>query len=173
MENKYLILMVALYVLPYIYYVSVSHGLGHKAEYLQLRRFLPCAILAVLPVALANVSLTSPLFLTSFITGLAWIITYPLFYFLTYRKNSSDFGFHLDIVFGLYAIGWLTGLKLIIINFNLIPLILIPVVTTIEFAVFMIPLAQWIYYFLYGSCITEDGITMIQETYLNETIEFF
>ena len=31
MENKYLILMVALYVLPYIYYVSVSHGLGHKA----------------------------------------------------------------------------------------------------------------------------------------------
>lgn len=173
MENKYLILIVALYVLPYIYYISVSHGLGHKAEYLQLRRFLPCSILAVLPVALANVSLTSPLFLTSFITGLAWIITYPLFYFLTYRKNSSDFGFHLDIVFGLYAIGWLTGLKLIIINFNLLPLILIPVVTTIEFAVFMIPLAQWIYYFLYGSCITEDGITMIQETYLNETIEFF
>ena len=86
-QNKYLVLMVALYVLPYIYYVSVSHGLGHKAEYLQLRRFLPCAILAVLPVALANISLTSPLFLTSFITGLAWITIYPLFYYLTYYKT--------------------------------------------------------------------------------------
>ena len=173
METKYLILMAALYVLPYIYYVSVSHGLGHKAEYLQLRRFLPCAILAVLPVGLANIPLSSPLFLTSFITGLAWIITYPLFYFLTYRKNSSDFGFHLDVVFGLYVISWLTGLKILIIGFNLLPLFVLPIISTVEFLIFMIPFAQWIYYYLYGSCITEDGITMIQETYFNETIEFF
>lgn len=172
MDTKYLILMLALYVLPYLFYVSVSHGLGHKAEYLQLRRFIPCAILAVLPAALANISLTSPLFLTSFITGIAWIITYPLLYFLTYRKNSSDFGFHLDIVFGLYVIGWLMSLKILVINFNLLPYILMPVISTIEFLIFLIPMVQWIYYYLYGSCINEDGITMIQETYFNETIEF-
>ena len=96
MDTKYLILMLALYVLPYLFYVSVSHGLGHKAEYLQLRRFIPCAILAVLPVALANVPLTSPMFLTSFITGIAWIITYPFLYFITYRKNFRPLCYWLD-----------------------------------------------------------------------------
>lgn len=172
MDTKYLILMLALYVLPYLFYVSVSHGLGHKAEYLQLRRFIPCAILAVLPVALANVPLTSPIFLTSFITGIAWIITYPFLYFITYRKNSSDFGFHLDTVFGLYVIGWLMSLKILVINFNLFPFVFLPVIATIEFFIFLIPVAQWIYYYLYGSCINENGITLIQETYINETIEF-
>lgn len=172
MDNKYFILMLALYILPYIFYVSVSHGLGHKAEYLQLRRFIPCAILAVLPVALANVPLTSPMFLTSFITGIAWIITYPFLYFITYRKNSSDFGFHLDTVFGLYIIGWLMSLKILVINFNLFPFVFLPVIATIEFFIFLIPVAQWIYYYLYGSCINENGITLIQETYINETIEF-
>ena len=173
MDTKYLILMLALYVLPYLFYVSVSHGLGHKAEYLQLRRFIPCAILAVLPVALANVPLTSPMFLTSFITGIAWIITYPFLYFITYRKNSSDFGFHLDTVFGLYVIGWLMSLKILVINFTIPPYIILPIISTIEFLILLIPIAQWIYYYLYHSCISEDGMSMIQDTHYNEIIEFF
>lgn len=173
MDNKYFILMLALYILPYLFYVSVSHGLGHKAEYLQLRRFIPCAILAVLPVALANVPLTSPMFLTSFITGIAWIITYPFLYFITYRKNSSDFGFHLDTVFGLYVIGWLMSLKILVINFTIPPYIILPIISTIEFLILLIPIAQWIYYYLYHSCISEDGMSMIQDTHYNEIIEFF
>lgn len=173
MDNKYFILMLALYILPYLFYVSVSHGLGHKAEYLQLRRFIPCAILAVLPVALANVPLTSPMFLTSFITGIAWIVTYPFLYFITYRKNSSDFGFHLDTVFGLYVIGWLMSLKILVINFKILPYTTLPIISTIEFLILLIPIAQWVYYYLYHSCISEDGMSMIQDTHYNEIIEFF
>lgn len=169
--NKYFILMLSLYLLPYFFYRSVSHGLGHKAEYLQMRRFLPCAILAVLPIYLANIPLTSPLFFTSFIIGLSWIITYPLFYFFTYRKNSSDFGFHLDIVFGLYIISWLTALKILIISFNLS--MFMPFISIIEFFIVLIPLIQWIYYYLYRSCVNEDGMIMLQETDYNEIIEFF
>lgn len=170
--NTYLIIMLLMYILSYAFYISISHGLGHKAEYLQLRRFIPCAILAILPAALANIPLFSPLFISSFITGLFWIVTYPLLYFYTYRKVSSDFGFHLDIVFGLYIIGWLSGLKILIINFDIMPFITLPVVATIEFFILLIPIAQLVYFYLYGSCITENGITMIQETYWNETIEF-
>lgn len=173
MENKYLILIVALYVLPYIYYVSVSHGLGHKAEYLQLRRFLPCSILAVLPVALANVSLTSPLFLTSFITGLAWITIYPLFYYLTYHKTSSDFGFHLDTVFGLYIISWLVSLKLLVQYFNFWPTISLFIISCIEFIIILIPIIQILYYAVYKTCVTDSSIMLIRETDHNETIEFY
>ena len=80
-DYEYIILGIILYFGSFVYYLKVSHGLGHKAEYLQLRRFLPCAVLAVLPAYLAGLPLTSPIFITSFITGLLWIVTYPLFYY--------------------------------------------------------------------------------------------
>lgn len=56
---KYLLLTALLYFISYLYYVKVSHGLGHKAEFLQLRRFLPCALLAVAPAATAQIQLTN------------------------------------------------------------------------------------------------------------------
>ena len=99
---KYLLLTALLYFISYLYYVKVSHGLGHKAEFLQLRRFLPCALLAVAPAATAQIQLTNSLLLTSMAVGISWIITYPLLYWNTYHKNSTDFGFHFDTVFGLY-----------------------------------------------------------------------
>lgn len=101
----YILAGICLYIASYAFYVTCSHGLGHKAEYLQLRRFIPCAILAVLPMYLVNESLLSPQYLLSFLVGVSWITAYPLFYYLTYHKISSDFGFHLDTVFGLYIIG--------------------------------------------------------------------
>lgn len=170
---EYIIIGIIIYIGSFVYYLNVSHGLGHKAEYLQLRRFFPCAILTVLPVCISNIHPTSPIFITSFITGLSWIITYPLFYYLTYKKISSDFGFHLDIVFGLYIISWLTALKIFVITFNFSTTIAIFILANIEFILFLIPLIQWIYYFLYHSCITEDGMSMIQTTNYNEIIEFF
>ena len=73
---KYLLLTALLYFISYLYYVKVSHGLGHKAEFLQLRRFLPCALLAVAPAATAQIQLTNSLLLTSMAVGISWIITY-------------------------------------------------------------------------------------------------
>lgn len=74
---KYLLLTALLYFISYLYYVKVSHGLGHKEEFLQLRRFLPCALLAVAPAATAQIQLTNSLLLTSMAVGISWIITYP------------------------------------------------------------------------------------------------
>lgn len=77
---KYLLLTALLYFISYLYYVKVSHGLGHKAEFLQLRRFLPCALLAVAPAATAQIQLTNSLLLTSMAVGISWIITPTLYY---------------------------------------------------------------------------------------------
>lgn len=162
-----------LYFFSYFYYLSVSHGLGNKATFLQLRRFLPCAIVAVLPIMMGQVPLTASYLSTSLLTGFLWITTYPLLYFITYRKSSTDFGFHFDPVFGMYIIGWMMSLKLLVISLNLLPNVLMPVLATVEFLLFMIPFAQWIYYYLYRTCVTEDGMMMIQETHYNEIIEYF
>lgn len=169
----YIIAGICLYIASYAFYVTFSHGLGHKAEYLQLRRFIPCAILAVLPTACANITLSSPLIISSFIVGLSWIITYPLLYFKTNHIRSNDFGYHLDIVFGLYVIGWLTSIKVIILYFNFLPTALLAIESTIELLLLLIPLAQWGYYYLYDTCIDDNGMMMIQETNYNEVIEYF
>lgn len=173
MEIKYIVLMLVLYFFSYFYYLAVSSGLGNKATFLQLRRFLPCAVVAVLPVALADVSLSAPYLISSLLTGVAWIVTYPLLYFITYRKSSTDFGFHFDPVFGMYIIGWLMSFKVLVLHFDVLPGLFMPLIGTVEFLIFFIPLAQWIYYYLYRSCVTEDGMMMLQETHYNEIIEFF
>ncbi|WP_298564151.1 phosphoethanolamine transferase [uncultured Phascolarctobacterium sp.] len=170
---KYLLFTALLYFISYLYYVKVSHGLGHKAEFLQLRRFLPCAILAILPAAITQIQLTNNLLLMSMSVGISWIVTYPLLYWATYHKNSTDFGFHFDTVFGLYIIGWLTALKLLIIYFNIFPIAFLTLITTVEFLILLIPVSQWIFYFLYKSCIDENSMMMLQETHYNEIIEFF
>lgn len=171
--SYYLIFTIALYIFSYAFYVTCSHGLGHKAEYLQLRRFIPCAILAVLPMYLVNESLLSPQYLLSFLVGVFWITAYPLFYYLTYHKISSDFGFHLDTVFGLYIIGWLISLKLLVQAFNIFPAITLLLISIMEYVLLALPLFQASYYFLYGTCVNTGAVTMIFETYTNEVIEYF
>lgn len=171
--THYLIFSVFLYISSYMYYLKISHGLGHKAQYLQLRRFFPCAVLAVLPMYLINAPLTSNFYLIDFFIGWIWIITYPLFYYLTYHKSSSDFGFHLDTVFGLYFMGWALSLKAILVYFNILPVITLTLISVIEFMILLIPIVQCIYYQLYHTCINDEGLTLILETDHNETIEFF
>lgn len=171
--NTYILFAIILYITTYYYYLKISHGLGHKAQYLQLRRFLPCAVLAVLPMYIINAPLTNSFFIIDFFIGWIWIITYPLFYYLTYHKSSSDFGFHLDTVFGLYFMGWALSLKAILVYFNILPAITLALVSVIEFIILLIPIVQCIYYQLYHTCINDEGLTLIFETDHNETIEFF
>lgn len=171
--NTYILFAIILYITTYLYYLKISHGLGHKAQYLQLRRFFPCAVLSILPMYLINAPLTSSFYLIDFFIGWMWIITYPLFYYLTYHKSSSDFGFHLDTVFGLYFMGWSLSLKALLVYFNIFPMITLTLVSVIEFIILLIPVSQWIYYQLYHSCINDEGLMLILETDHNETIEFF
>ena len=96
--NFYLLLAVIFYFTAYFYYLNISHGLGNKATYLQLRRFIPCAILAVLPSASVNFPISEPLFFIPAIICYLWIFTYPTLYYISNHKVSSDFEFHFEAV---------------------------------------------------------------------------
>ena len=171
-DATYIITAVVFYLFSYIYYLKISHGLGNKATYLQLRRFLPCAILAVLPAALAGLPLTSPLFVIPTIIAVLWIVTYPTLYFISNHKVSSDFEFHFEAVFGLYFIGWISSLGIIMQQLTWLAIPATILITVAELIMLAIPVAQLIYYGLYKACINENGMEMIQETHYNEIIEF-
>lgn len=171
--TEYITIAALLYVLAYGYYVFISHGLGNKATFLQMRRFLPCAILAVLPAALVKMSLISPLFIIPLLIAILWIFTYPTIYFISNHKVSSDFEFHFEAVFGLYLISWITAIGILFSYLDILRLPLAILLTIIEGILFYIPFYQWVYYFLYKSCIDENGMQMILETHYNEIIEYF
>lgn len=172
MHTNYLILAAILYIFAYGFYVLTSHGAGNKAIFLQMRRYIPCPLAAVLPIALAQQSITAPFFIVPLVIAILWILTYPTLYYITNNKVSSDFEFHFESVFGYYFVAWITSLLILA---NYVPFLALPmavIITIIELLVLTIPIAQIVYYMLYGSCINESGIQMIQDTYLNETLEF-
>lgn len=171
-DTTYIITAVVFYLFSYIYYLKISHGLGNKATYLQLRRFIPCAILSVLPAALAGLPLTSPLFVIPTIIAILWIVTYPTLYFISNHKVSSDFEFHFEAVFGLYFIAWISSLGIIMQQISLLAIPATILITIAELLMLAIPVAQLIYYGLYKACINENGMEMIQETHYNEIIEY-
>ena len=170
--STYIITAVVLYLFSYIYYLKISHGLGNKATYLQLRRFIPCAILAILPAALAGLPLSSPLFVIPTIIAILWIVTYPTLYFISNHKVSSDFEFHFEAVFGLYFIAWISSLGIIAQQLGWLAIPATIFITIAELMMLAIPVAQLIYYGLYKACINENGMEMIQETHYNEIIEY-
>lgn len=171
-NKTYIITAIVFYLFSYIYYLKISHGLGNKATYLQMRRFIPCAILAVLPAALAGLPLTSPLFVIPTIIAILWIFTYPTLYFISNHKVSSDFEFHFEAVLGLYFIAWISSLGIIIKQVSWLAIPATILITIAELIMLAIPVAQLIYYGLYKACINENGMEMIQETHYNEIIEY-
>lgn len=170
--THYIITGICLYLFSYIYYLKISHGLGNKATYLQMRRFVPCAILALLPAALASLPLSSPLFVIPAIIAVLWILTYPTLYFISNHKVSSDFEFHFEAVFGLYFIAWISSLGILAQQFSWLAIPATIFITLAELMMLAIPVAQLIYYGLYKACINENGMEMIQETHYNEIIEY-
>lgn len=170
--STYLITALVLYLFSYIYYLKISHGLGNKATYLQMRRFVPCAILALLPAALASLPLSSPLFVIPAIIAVLWILTYPTLYFISNHKVSSDFEFHFEAVFGLYFIAWISSLGILAQQVSWLAIPATIFITLAELMMLAIPVAQLIYYALYKACINENGMEMIQETHYNEIIEY-
>lgn len=168
----YIITAIIAYIFVYFYYLIISHGLGNKATYLQMRRFVPCAILSVLPAAITGMHLTSPLFFIPTIIAILWVITYPTLYFISNHKVSSDFEFHFESVFGLYFISWISAIGLLSQQIPQISILSTIFITSIEIIMFLIPVAQLIYYLLYKNCINENGMQMLQETNYNEIIEY-
>ena len=185
-----LILTAILYAISLSIYLGCNQGMARNARGQQSRRLLIATLLAVSPIAFyiltsqplnpstpqpLNVSTSQPLnistspllnpsLLLSFFVALSWMITYPLLYHLTNRRTSPDYENYMDTAFGLYTLGYLWGMKLMGIS----PLLL----GIVEFLLLFIPLFQWVYYGLYRVCIDTNAMKILQETHINEVIEF-
>ncbi len=95
----YITVVLVLYFISYFYYLYISQGIGKNAQFLQLRRFFPCALLAIFPSAIAQLNLSNQLFISSLFVGAMWIITYPLLYYNSRIFNFAYSNFTVDFLF--------------------------------------------------------------------------
>ena len=174
--QPYLYAFLGLYLISEILFNIFSKGSNRRSTYLRTRRFILGACVAVLPACMAQVSLDSVCFLLPLVIGILWMIEYPLLYFLTNHNTSTEFQFYFEAVFGLYLLGWLSSLYIVAINicdFYYMSHILVLLITAVEVAVIVILIMQLVYYGLYGTCINELGMQLVQEAHYNEIIDFF
>lgn len=169
---KFLIPFAVIYFVNYFYYLLISKELGKKAVYLQMRRYIPCALLAVLPSYLASENLFTLPYLAILIPGILWAFTFPTLYSLTHKKTAMTYGWHFNFVFGMYLVSLLSSLK-ILLTFIGLPIFLVSAIIAITgFSFSLIPIFEIGYYLVYKECINDIGMLALLQTNLNEILSY-
>lgn len=170
----FIITTVIVYICLYGFYMLMSIGIPDKTIYLQMRRYVPCAIAVTATFFLwKQCGLDFKKLLPHAFVGLAWILVFPLCYWLTFRLNTSFIDNHYDIAFGGYVFACTASLRVLLSRFlakkDKVAATILAVLHT---ALLGIPLLQLWYFINYQSPITEAGAMALIQTNESEAKEF-
>ena len=165
---QYLLSVAGIYVLMVALYAMFSKGLSRRSWHQQGFRFLVTSLLASLPLAVSGV-LLGKAFIVPAVVAVLWMVAYPVTCHLSYRHSTSDYDNYTDINFGVYCWGLLTACHLLVGSLGGAWVV---AVTVFELLFLFIPVAQIVYFLLYGICIDSNGMKAIQESHINEILEF-
>lgn len=160
----------ALFAISYGVFRKFNKGLARNSCGQQFRRYLIGSILAFVPAAVAGMALDALPVAAAALTSFLWIFTLNVLYDWTYRSSSSGYDNHIDIAFGIYLFGWLTGLGCLIACVS--PVAAGLVMAVVQSALMIVPVLQIGYYIIYGTCIDTAGMQVVLETNGNEILEF-
>lgn len=174
---EYIIATAIIYILSLSIYLIFNKGLAKNAKGVQTRRYLIASILAMLPVAISQIPVTSPAVLFNALLALFCGTAFPIIYHISNRKKSPDHDNRIDIVYGIYLFGWFTSLRCAVSYLEphigvTVATILYSLTGIVAFAAAMLAVIQWGHYFIYGSCFDTAGIQAMQDTDRNEANEF-
>ena len=168
---KYLLSTAVIYVVMILLYAIFSKGLSLRSWHQQGGRFFVTSALSSLPLLIAGASLGRE-FIVPVIVAVLWMVAYPFTYHLSYRHSTSDYDNYTDINFGVYCWGLLTACHLLAYSLGGAWLWAMIAVTILELLLLLIPVTQIVYFLLYGICIDSNGMKAIQESHINEVLEF-
>lgn len=119
-KNKLFIcsMIVTFMVLVGIYYLT-SVGIRNSTLFLQMRRYIPCAISVAIAVTLwekANLGLRN--LLPHALVGFLWVVVYPFCYWFAYHNTLTFIDNHFDQAFGAYFFAFSVCLRLLLLKWN-------------------------------------------------------
>ena len=101
-----------------VYYFT-SVGIRPTTLFLQMRRYLPCALAVAFAISMwKHVGLNLKHLLPHGIVGVSWVVVYPLCYWLTYHSTLTFIDKHYDESFGAYFFAFIVCLRLLLIKWK-------------------------------------------------------
>jgi heptose-I-phosphate ethanolaminephosphotransferase len=173
---KYLCVFIITYAVFYGTYLFCSVGLPDKTIYLQLRRYIPCALTVTLSIYFWRRAALPLLKLWPYaLVTASWMWVYPVTYWLTFHKNTNFIDNPFDISFAAYLFAAAVCLRLLLASqcHNKVQqgsdTFLLSLLHTL---LILLPLTQLVYYFFYQSPVTESACMALLQTNSNEAREF-
>ena len=172
---KYKIFFASL-ALSYIFLVGVyyftSVGIRPTTLFLQMRRYIPCALAVALAISMwKQAGLKLKHLLPQAIVGVSWVIVYPLCYWFTYHSTLTFIDNHFDESFGAYFFAFTVCLRLLLIKWNDSSIINFGF-GLLDTIAALIPCLQLVYFANYQYPITEAASIALLQTNPEEAKEY-
>lgn len=175
-KNKHFLLVLLIsYLILVLTYGLTAVGIAKYTLFLQMRRYLPCALTVALAVFLwRKAGYTYKNLLPYITTGLLWVIVFPVCYWSAFHNSMTFIDKHYDQAFGAYVFAFTVSLRLLFLKLhqwrdNKVQRLFSAIIQT--FAV-IIPLFQILYFAYYKYPFTETAAIALLQTNPNEAKEY-
>ncbi len=166
-------LALLIYVFLYGFYLSLSVGIPSKTVYLQSRRYIPCALAASFAVALWRTGgLSARNLWPHTAVSLAWILTYPLSYWIPYHLNTNFIDNHHDIAIGAYLFCFMVCFHLLLLRYLSNRRLTGYIMGVLQTLLLVLPIIQVLYFAAYGTPVSPAACLALLQTNTSEAREF-
>lgn len=170
--KAFLLTLVLVYIFVAASYYFTSVGIHNYTLFLQLRRYLPCAVAAAVAVALwQRAGLRLSQLLPHAVVGALWAVVYPVCYWATYHSTLTFIDKHYDQAFGAYFFAFSVCLRLLLLRWR-DSSCLQWCFGVLHVAALVIPLLQLAYFANYAYPITEAASIALLQTNPQEAKEY-
>ena len=172
---QYIIAIIAICAISYTVHNSIEKIELKKHKKKQVRRYLTATLIAILPVAIAQIPLYSPAVIFNAVTAFLWAFTAPATMQLSKKNGTAAHRtLCMDIACGITLFGWLNAIQLLL-SFttgiaNQAATLLFALLT---FAITLIVVIQWGYYIIYGTQVEQSSMMVTLNSHYNEVCELF
>ena len=170
---------IATLIISYVFLVTTyyltSVGIRPSTLFLQMRRYIPCALAVALSVATwQQAGLKVKALLPHALVGVLWVLVYPICYWTTFHSTLTFIDKHYDQSFGAYFFAFSVCLRLLLLKLNgwQDKTAFRYTFSLLHLAALLIPLLQLYYFANYKYPITEAASIALLQTNPAEAKEF-
>lgn len=154
-----------------VYYFT-SVGIRPTTLFLQMRRYIPCALAVALAISMwKQAGLKLKHLFPHAAVGISWVLVYPICYWITYHSTLTFIDNHFDESFGAYLFAFTVCLRLLLIKWKDSSIINFAF-GLLDTIAALIPCLQIVYFANYQYPITEAASIALLQTNPEEAKEY-
>lgn len=174
-SKKFLISFILVYLFLLLIYYVTAVGIRPSTLYLQMRRYIPCALAVSLSIHFWKAAkLDVKKLLSHAVVSLSWILVFPICYWLAFHDTLTFIDKHYDQAFGAYFFAFSVCTRIVFLKLNKWKDTSLQRLgfTFLHTLALLIPILQLWYFANYKYPITESASLALLQTNAQEAKEF-